>query len=891
MRPLLLNITGIKSICEKQTINFETLAKNGIFGIFGKTGSGKSTILDSIVLALYGDVAVSKVSNANFINVSSNSAEVELVFLASTNAVEHKYRIVRSYKFDKARKNLRQPEVFLWEITPLGEIPIAEGAKQVNEKIKTEIIGLEKDDFLKCIALPQGEFSAFVKMTRGDRLKVIGKLFNLQKYGKDLYDRVAEKDRELANSETHELGKLTALGEISEQNFEELKKQYEEYKLKVDKAKLEVDKANRDYQESKRVCELKSECEQKQARIKEMCAYKSVIEGFEEEIKAFDTALKLKGILQNRDKTQDELNNSNKKLEQLTSEKSAKKLALDNAILKLAECESIEKAKAELIEKRATILAFELTNKQILQKKEQLNQLRRIYSERDAEIKNLKSNRESALKSIGEIEQQIKKFDLSLMLRQLSEGASNEQTAQILKDHLQFLSSLLAQLNGALKDDKSAVNELIEAQIQKTRVLLSHQESSLDLLSLLNQVTVRLKENTELNNQLAKLNEKCENLLLQINALEREQERDQKSGKALREECDALVFELKKIIGEYSFENALKTVNEQIAKGENQIKGIKSAHEIALVEYNKASELLAKGLGEVEQLSNAFTQFEKQLADALSSSGLTEESLREILAKETQIEKNKATVESYNKQLSALNLRIEEINLLLVNVPIEYYNLEFFDQNRKNSTEIFDEINKKSGEIKNTYEMGLKNYEKWCIINETLKAIKDKRLLYSKLLELLKNNRFMEYIADEYLKDIATMAQDRVLELTNGKYGLVYDEDFFIIDHLKGSIKRPVSGLSGGETFLVSLSLALALSNQIIKKAVKPINFFFLDEGFGTLDEELINAVTDSLEKLRQSNLTVGLITHVGELKNRIQSKLYVESATATHGTIITQSF
>jgi len=187
--------------------------------------------------------------------------------------------------------------------------------------------------------------------------------------------------------------------------------------------------------------------------------------------------------------------------------------------------------------------------------------------------------------------------------------------------------------------------------------------------------------------------------------------------------------------------------------------------------------------------------------------------------------------------------------------------------------------------------MGLKNYEKWCIINKTLKAIKDKRLLYSKLLELLKNNRFMEYIADEYLKDIATMAQDRVLELTNGKYGLVYDEDFFIIDHLKGSIKRPVSGLSGGETFLVSLSLALALSNQIIKKAVKPINFFFLDEGFGTLDEELINAVTDSLEKLRQSNLTVGLITHVGELKNRIQSKLYVESATATHGTIITQSF
>ena len=188
MRPLKLTIEGIKSISERQTINFEKLSANGIFGIFGKTGSGKSTILDSIILALYGEV-VGKIDNSEFVNSSCNSARVELVFASGGKGEKHVYRIFRSYKFDKAREKLKQPEAFLWEVTDLGEVPIAEGTKQVNQSIKEDIIGLEKDDFLKCIALPQGEFSAFVKMTRGDRLKVIGKLFNLQKYGKNLKNK------------------------------------------------------------------------------------------------------------------------------------------------------------------------------------------------------------------------------------------------------------------------------------------------------------------------------------------------------------------------------------------------------------------------------------------------------------------------------------------------------------------------------------------------------------------------------------------------------------------------------------------------------------------------------------------------------------------------------
>lgn len=92
--------------------------------------------------------------------------------------------------------------------------------------------------------------------------------------------------------------------------------------------------------------------------------------------------------------------------------------------------------------------------------------------------------------------------------------------------------------------------------------------------------------------------------------------------------------------------------------------------------------------------------------------------------------------------------------------------------------------------------------------------------------------------------------------------------------------------LSGGETFLVSLSLALALS-QTICASLKSIEFFFLDEGFGTLDGALVDTVMNALEKLKSSHFTIGVISHVEELKHRIDSKITVNKATESHGSTV----
>ena len=118
---------------------------------------------------------------------------------------------------------------------------------------------------------------------------------------------------------------------------------------------------------------------------------------------------------------------------------------------------------------------------------------------------------------------------------------------------------------------------------------------------------------------------------------------------------------------------------------------------------------------------------------------------------------------------------------------------------------------------------------------------------------------------------------------------LASDGSFIIRDDDNAGTRRPVNTLSGGETFQTSLALALALSTQIQLKGQHPLEFFFLDEGFGSLDQDLLETVMASLERLPHERLTIGLISHVGALQQRMLRRLMVKSAEPNgRGTILT---
>lgn len=169
----------------------------------------------------------------------------------------------------------------------------------------------------------------------------------------------------------------------------------------------------------------------------------------------------------------------------------------------------------------------------------------------------------------------------------------------------------------------------------------------------------------------------------------------------------------------------------------------------------------------------------------------------------------------------------------------------------------------------------------WTRLEAERRALTHQHELLKKLQTVFKGNSFVEFVAEEQLMTVALNASERLGQLTNHRYALEVDSEggFIMRDDANGGAHRPVSTLSGGETFLTSLALALALSTQVQLRGEVPLEFFFLDEGFGTLDPSLLEVVMNTLEKLRLQNLTIGIISHVPELKNRLARRLIVTSA------------
>jgi len=151
----------------------------------------------------------------------------------------------------------------------------------------------------------------------------------------------------------------------------------------------------------------------------------------------------------------------------------------------------------------------------------------------------------------------------------------------------------------------------------------------------------------------------------------------------------------------------------------------------------------------------------------------------------------------------------------------------------------------------------------------------------------LRANGFEQWLMAGALVDLVQGANDLLSQLSNGGYSLDSDDsgDFSIIDHRNADEKRSVSTLSGGETFLVSLALALSLAETLAAKGGSGLDAIILDEGFGTLDDDSLDTVASVLEELTGRGLMVGVITHVKELAARAPVR-YVVTREPTGATV-----
>jgi exonuclease SbcC len=169
-----------------------------------------------------------------------------------------------------------------------------------------------------------------------------------------------------------------------------------------------------------------------------------------------------------------------------------------------------------------------------------------------------------------------------------------------------------------------------------------------------------------------------------------------------------------------------------------------------------------------------------------------------------------------------------------------------------------------------------------CAMEERIKDEREQITILGDLALELRSDRFGDYIILETLDLLASHASDELLRISGERYSLVSVEgDFRVVDHANADEQRSVKTLSGGETFLASLALALALSRHVGDLATEGLGArleaVFVDEGFGALDPETLEEVIDALERLRADDLVVGVISHVPELAQRIRTGLEVQ--------------
>ncbi|MGE6856785.1 SMC family ATPase [Bacillus sp. FSL K6-2841] len=241
----------------------------------------------------------------------------------------------------------------------------------------------------------------------------------------------------------------------------------------------------------------------------------------------------------------------------------------------------------------------------------------------------------------------------------------------------------------------------------------------------------------------------------------------------------------------------------------------------------------------------------------------------------------KQEIEEFEDKRKECAANLKRISELLKEESLDEKQWMDIQHRKKAAEKALEEATAMSGSAHEHLRVMEENNQRFASIHERLEALQQEIDRLDKLQTVFKGNTFVEFLAEEQLESVSRDASARLGMLTRQRYAIEVDSEggFVMRDDANGGVRRPVSSLSGGETFLTSLALALALSAQIQLRGEFPLQFFFLDEGFGTLDQDLLDTVITALEKLQSHNLAVGVISHVEELKMRLPKKLIVHPA------------
>ena len=879
MKPISVRFKCFGPYMDEQFVDFEELSNKGIFLICGETGSGKTTILDAICYALFGKssgglrqgIEVMRCKSAK----TADKTLVEYIFESNGD----RYRFHRELRY--GRKNLIEEDGC--EILQDGVfVPIFQNptATNVNKKAE-EILGLTYDQFCQVVMLPQGKFERLLVSNSEDKEKILTSLFHADSWNQIVLGVKAKVDEETKRLE-RELAdiqgqlsvyactsvdglkeKLTALEEEVDslktivQEAEKLKKQtakaYEDSikdnelftALEACRTKLETLKQQAEEYDRRRNDLKLSEAAD---AIREIHTAYTAAKG------ALDTATEELGNAETALSTAEESDTAAKKKKELHEAGRASYDADKETLTRLKDARELY---AGIGEKKK---AADDAAKEEEEKKKAADAAKKAYETARDQWEKARVASEDAARAFRETSLQYTANIAGTLASKLEDGvpcpvcgstrhpapAELAEGVSVSEDDVEAANQAMKTTSDTLSEAKSAMDAAEDASFRATQDYTAAQG-----------IAVAAKTDYEVS---------LENIIAGID-----------DSKALETEIKTVEDRIK------AFELAEKTVADSISAAASSLSAARQRKKDALLKESSAREKL-----ETEA---------KKWAAALAEKGFSDDAAFDAALKEKDLlVAERSAIVTFDADLKTAQNAFDE--QLKKTEGIEAPEMKALLDAKKQAEDAWKEKNdtlttasQKSKDMKKLYESLSKRWERY----QAEKTIADSNTDFARKLNSSTGLSLQRYVLGIMLTSITVAANQLLKTVRSGRYQLYrsYESsgsarksglELDVLDTSNGE-KRSVTTLSGGEKFLLALSLAIGLSTVVqAQSGGTKLDAMFIDEGFGSLDSECINDAMSILQGIQKSHGLVGIISHVEKLSEIIPTRLeVVTSADGNH--------
>ncbi|MFR7401676.1 MAG: AAA family ATPase [Clostridia bacterium] len=880
MKPLKIKISAFGPYKNCIDIDFEKLGESGIFLITGDTGAGKTTIFDSISFALFGEVSG---SNRPVPSVRSDFADndtetfVELEFTHKNK----KYKIRRNPAYERTKKRGEGTTKTSADASLEYDDKVISGTKNVDIKIE-EILGINSKQFKQISMLAQGEFLKILFAESKDRTEIFRRIFDTDIYNQ-IAKRLADKTR-IAKAELEQLKDYFAINssnivwkdgiqsvqpkDVNELFIQEiLEKLQQEIKInseQFEKCQEQISKQSDENSKMEKEITAQKDKNDKIDRCQKLQEEQKVLQEKQEDIKQKEILIQKSQEIINKILPKED------KKKELEKEISQKQKVLQDISEKI----ELGKKKEEKF-------------KQILE----LIEIIKVQFQKYSELKDGKTELEDKIKKLQVIIKEQENKKIASENAQKLEAEWEKLSTEVLEKEKEFFKEQAGILAEKLKENEPCpvCGSLHHPNlaIKSTSVLTKE-----ELDNLKEKEEKSRKTLTDATNKVTEINSKIETLIKEFGEkpdVELYNKKYAEISEELEKAYNQLNDNYKKImlkdivIESFEYDIFKEKITNKISKEREEFLKLQTQQE---ENKKQIDELLQKK----EKAQNDYQNTLKELGFE------NEEQYKKSVLNNLQIEIFSKEIEKYKTDVTINATKLEEIQK-------EIKGFEKVDLTAK-----IQEFNNKKQELENMrrqqmeYHRIFENNNRILVDLQTNSKKLDSKIKEFTMVEDLskiangtvygkRRIEFEQFVQASYFDMVIIEANKRLLKMTDNRFLLVRKEsservsdkiglELEVIDNYNGK-RRDVKSLSGGEAFKAALSLALGLSDVIQSYSGGiVVDTMFIDEGFGSLDTESREQAINTLNQLTDNHKLIGIISHVTELKERIDKKIIVTKST-----------